>query len=81
MVIIKPSILPTPLDTSSVVGHLLNTLNGDDVEHVLVDGMSIVQNQKLMTFNESEVQRISQTAASKLWARLENMKPQVDQFR
>ena len=72
VIIIKPSILPTPLNATSVVGHLINTVDGDDIEHVLVDGETIVKNKQLMTFNEQEAQEISQKSAAKLWERLEN---------
>jgi cytosine/adenosine deaminase-related metal-dependent hydrolase len=81
LVIIKPSILPTPLNASSAVGHLINTVDGDDVEHVFVDGKPIVQNKNLVTFDEVEAQSISQAAAAKLWTRLETVKPQVDPLR
>ncbi len=52
IIIIKPSILPTPLNATSVVAHLINTVDGDDVEHVLVGGEPIVKNKRLMTFDE-----------------------------
>ena len=81
IIIIKPGILPTPLNSSSAVGHLISTVRGSDVEHVLIEGKPIVQNKNLMTFDLDKAQKISQATASKLWARLENMKPQVDQIR
>ena len=81
IIIIKPSILPTPLNPSSAVGHLINTVRGSDVEHVLIDGKPVVKNRNHMTFDLDKAQKISQATASKLWARLENMKPQVDQIR
>jgi cytosine/adenosine deaminase-related metal-dependent hydrolase len=81
MIIIKPIILPTPLNARSVVGHLINTVDGDDVEHVLVDGKSIIKNKRLMTFDEEKAQEISQATASKLWARLENVKPEMDSIK
>jgi 5-methylthioadenosine/S-adenosylhomocysteine deaminase len=81
MIIIKPSILPTPLNASSAVGHLINTVDGDDVEHVLVDGKLIVKDKRLTTFDEAKAQEISREAASKLWTRLEKMKPQLDSFK
>ncbi len=81
MIIIKPSVLPTPLNANSVVGHLVNTVDGDDVEHVLVEGEPIVRDKKLVTFSEENAQSISQSAAAKLWTRLEDMKPHVDPLR
>jgi 5-methylthioadenosine/S-adenosylhomocysteine deaminase len=81
LVIIKPNLLPTPLNAGSVVGHLINTVDGDDVEHVLVGGKPIVKNRRLVTFDEDKAQSISQAAAAKLWARLENVRPHVDPLR
>jgi hypothetical protein len=51
------------------------------VEHVLMDGKPIVQNKNHISLDMDKAQKISQAAASKLWARLENMKPQVDQIK
>ena len=81
IILIKPSILPTPLNASSVLGHLINTVDGDDVDTVIVDGKPIVKYRKLLTFDEAKAQTISQTAAAKLWNRLKTIKPQVDPFR
>ena len=81
IILIKPSILPTPLTASSVTGHLINTVDGDDVETVIVDGKPIVKGKKLITFDEDRAQSIAQTAATKLWDRLKTAKPQVDPLR
>jgi putative selenium metabolism protein SsnA len=78
IIIIKPAILPTPLNAESVVGHLINTVDGDDVEHVLVEGEAIVKNKRMLTFDEEKAQLISQTAASKLWDRIGKTGPQID---
>jgi cytosine/adenosine deaminase-related metal-dependent hydrolase len=81
IILIKPSILPTPLTASSVTGHLINTVDGDDVETVIVNGRPIVKGKKLITFDEDRAQSIAQTAATKLWDRLKTAKPQVDPLR
>ncbi len=81
LIIIKPSILPTPLNANSVIGHLINTVDGDDVECVIADGKPIIRNKKLLTIDEEEVQSIAQEAAAKLWSRLESIEPQVDSIR
>jgi cytosine/adenosine deaminase-related metal-dependent hydrolase len=78
IIIIKPGVLPTPLNASSAAGHLIDTVDGDDVETVLIDGKPIVKNKRLLTFDESKAQSISQAAASKLWERLVTIQPQVD---
>jgi 5-methylthioadenosine/S-adenosylhomocysteine deaminase len=79
--VIKPNILPTPLNASTVVGHLINTVDGDDVETVLVSGKVIVKNKRLLTFDEEKAQSTSQNAAAKLWKRLEAVQPQVDYLK
>jgi putative selenium metabolism protein SsnA len=81
VIIIKPRMLPTPLNSNSVVGHLINTVDGDDVEHVLVGGKPVVKNRRLISFDEDKIQSISQAAAAKLWAKLEHARPQVDPVR
>ena len=81
VILIKPSILPTPLTASSVVGHLINTVDGDDVETLIVDGKLIVNGKKLLTFDENKAQSTAQTAAAKLWDRLKTIKPQVDPLK
>lgn len=81
IIIIKPSILPTPLNAETAVGHLINTVDGDDVEHVLVDGKPIVRNKCLLTYDEEKAQTLSQTAAAKLWSRLNSSKPQIDPLK
>ncbi len=81
IIIIKPKVLPTPLNTSTAVGHLVNTVHGDDVEITLVDGKPIVKNKRLLTFDEDKAQAISQAAARKLWDRLANAPSQLDPLR
>jgi len=81
IILIKPSVLPTPLNRSTVVGHLINTVDGDDVETVLVAGKPVVKNKKLLTFDEDKAQSMAQAAAAKLWDRLKAIKPQVDPIR
>ncbi|HXZ90479.1 MAG TPA: amidohydrolase family protein [Candidatus Dormibacteraeota bacterium] len=81
IILIKPGILPTPLTTSSAVGHLINTVDGGDVETVIVDGRPIVKDKTLLTFDEDKAQSIAQTAAAKLWDRLKTIKPQVDPLK
>jgi putative selenium metabolism protein SsnA len=81
IIIIKPDILPTPLNAKTAVGHLVNTVDGDDVETVFVDGKPIMSNRKLLTFDEVEAQIVSQTAAKHLWSRLRDIQPQIDPLK
>ncbi len=78
LILIKPEILPTPLSSDSVVGHLINSIDGDDVNTVMVDGRIVVKERAILTVNEKEAQRKAQEAAAGLWERLRTAKPQVD---
>jgi len=78
MIIIKPDILPTPLTSQSVYGHLVNTVDGDDVETTVVDGKLLMENRKVLTVNEEEAEKIAQKTAAQLWRRLEEVRPQMD---
>jgi len=78
LTVIKPDILPTPLTSDSVVGHLINTVDGDDVKTVMVDGRVVMRDRKILTADEDEAQKKAQEAAAGLWERLRTAKPQVD---
>jgi 5-methylthioadenosine/S-adenosylhomocysteine deaminase len=78
LVLIRPDVLPTPLGPDSAVGHLVNTVDGDDVRTVIVDGRIIMKDRAILTVDESEAQMKAQEAASGLWSRLGTAKPQVD---
>lgn len=80
IILIKPNILPTPLTSATAVGHIINTVDGDDVEHVFVGGKQIVKNKRLLSFDEQQAQRISQAAAANLWTRLRTATAQVDRL-
>jgi cytosine/adenosine deaminase-related metal-dependent hydrolase len=76
--VIRPDVLPTPLNSDSVVGHLINTIDGDDVRTVIVDGRILVKDRNVLTTDAKEAQRKAQEAAAGLWERLRNAKPQVE---
>jgi len=81
VIVIRPQILPTPLTVRTVIGHLINTIDGDDVEHVLVGGEFVVKRRQLVTFDEANAASLSQAAASKLWERMKEFEPQIDPIR
>lgn len=78
LIVIKPNILPTPLNQDSVIGHLINTINGRDVRTTIVDGKIVMRHREVTTVNEEKVQRAAQNAAAGLWQRLKTVKPQVE---
>jgi len=81
VIVIRPNVLPTPLTIHTVIGHLINTVDGDDVEQVIVNGEFIVKKRQLITFNEANAASLSQTAAMKLWERMKESEPQIDPVR
>jgi cytosine/adenosine deaminase-related metal-dependent hydrolase len=81
LVVVRPKVLPTPLNASSVVGHLINTVDGDDVETVFVDGRRVVDKGHLATMDEKKVEMVSLDAATKLWAKLHTIQHQVDALK
>ena len=80
IIVIRPDVLPTPLDSRTVYGHLVNTVDGDDVQTVLVGGEVIMRDRRVLTVDEASVLETAQKAASKLWQRLEQVEPQVDRL-
>jgi len=70
LIVIDPSIAPTPVNSDTVLGHLVNTVDGDDVETVIVGGNVIMRERKLQTFDEDHVVNVSRKAAKKLWPKI-----------
>jgi 5-methylthioadenosine/S-adenosylhomocysteine deaminase len=78
LIVVKPDILPTPLNRDSVVGHLINSISGCDVRTTILDGNVIMKERRVLTVDEERVQREAQNAAAGLWERLKTAKPQVE---
>jgi len=78
LIVIKPDVLPTPLNSDSVVGHLINSIDGDDVKTAVVDGRIVMRDRRVLTADEKIAQSKAQEAAAGLWERLRTAKPQVD---
>lgn len=70
LIIINPSRLPTPLNTDTVYGHLVNSFNGCDVSTVLVNGEVIMKNRVLTRIDEAGVRERAYRVIEKLWDRL-----------
>ncbi len=70
IIIINPSLAPTPLRPESVVGHIVNTVDGDDVETVIINGHVIMHDRKVLTLDEDDVVETSRKSAERLWQKL-----------
>jgi 5-methylthioadenosine/S-adenosylhomocysteine deaminase len=77
IVILRPR-LPTPLNPSTVYGHLVNSVGGDDVDTVLVNGETVLKGGIPTRFDGGKAAKISQDASARLWKRLERVRSQVD---
>jgi len=79
IIIIKPMVTATPLNAKTVYGHIVNAICGRDVETVIVNGRILMENRKVLSVDEEEVEKTSQKSAEKLWSRLlEYGKYQID---
>jgi len=70
IIIIDPAIAPTPVRPESVIGHIVNTIDGDDVETVVVGGKIVMRERKMQTLDEADAVRAARKSAEKLWQKL-----------
>jgi len=70
IVVLDASRVPTPIDSSSVVGHLVNTFTGRDVVHAFVNGRPALWNGKLKMTSDDSVVSASRESAEALWRRM-----------
>lgn len=70
IIIVNPKRAPTPVVPESVVGHLVNTTCGSDVETVIVGGNILMRDRKMLSMEEEEVIKIARKSAEKLWQKL-----------
>ena len=82
IIIIKPMVTATPLNAKTVYGHIVNAICGRDVETVIVNGRILMENRRVLSVSEEEVERTSRESAEKLWSRLlEKGEYQIDIIR
>jgi len=70
LIIINPSLAPTPVSPESVVGHIISTVDGDDVETVIVGGKVVMRERKMQTLDEAETVKVARKSAERLWEKL-----------
>lgn len=70
IIIVNPALAPTPIHPESVVGHIVNTVDGDDVETVIVGGNVLMRDRKMLTMDEAEAVKVARKSAEKLWQKL-----------
>lgn len=70
IIIIDPARVPTPVTQSNVLEHLVNSIKGNDVETVIINGKMVMRNRQLQTVSEEYVNNTCKNAATKLWARI-----------
>ncbi len=70
IVIIKPELPPTPVNSKTVYGHLVNTFNGRDVDTVIINGRIILRDRRFQTIDFEKAKDYVHRVAEKLWDRL-----------
>ncbi|MFH1821329.1 MAG: amidohydrolase family protein, partial [Methanobacteriota archaeon] len=70
IIIIDPKRAPTPVRSESVVGHIINSVDGCDVETVIVGGNILMRERKMLSMEEEEAIRVSRKSAEKLWQKM-----------
>ncbi|MDG7042146.1 MAG: amidohydrolase, partial [Nitrososphaerota archaeon] len=78
IVIIKPQLLPTPITVSSVYGHLVNSIDGDDVSDVVVNGELLLRDRVPTKVSYEQVNQKVLRMVDDYWTRLKGVKEQVD---
>ena len=74
IIIINPASTLTPVSPENVVEQIVNTVDGDDIETVVVGGKVIMRERKMLTLDEAEAVKVARKSAEKLWQKLEAMK-------
>ncbi len=70
LVIIKPSVIPTPLNEGSAYGYLVNSVNGKDVNTVIVNGEILLKEGKFTKIDINEINEKAEKMVSNYWSRL-----------
>ncbi|MEW6592850.1 MAG: amidohydrolase family protein [Candidatus Hadarchaeota archaeon] len=70
IIIIDPKTAPTPVTPDSVLSHLVNTVDGDDVETTIVGGTVLMRDRKVQSMDEGDAVNLSRKTAKKLWQKL-----------
>ena len=70
LIIIDPAPSPTPVRAESVVRHILSTINGNNVETVVVGGKIVMRDKKVLTLDEKEVVDSCRKSAEKIWQKI-----------
>jgi len=70
VIIIKPELPPTPVNSKTVYGHLVNTFNGRDVDTVIINGRIILRDKKFQTIDFEKSREYAHKVAERLWERL-----------
>ncbi|MEM2009762.1 MAG: amidohydrolase family protein [Thermosphaera sp.] len=70
IVLIKPELPSTPVNSQTVYGHLVNSVNSRDVKSVIVDGKLVMKNRVLLNVDEEKSIEYVHKVVERLWDRL-----------
>lgn len=63
-----------PLTTENAIGQLVEKANGNCVDSVVIDGKLIMENRKMLTVQEEEIQKVCQETAGFFWKKVNELK-------
>lgn len=63
-----------PLRPENVIGQLVEKANGKCVDSVIIDGKLIMENRKMLTVREDEIQKLCLETASSFWEKVNQLK-------
>nr|WP_245526497.1 amidohydrolase family protein [Desulfurococcus mucosus] len=70
LVVLRPEAPSTPVNSQTVMGHIVNSFSSRDVDTVIVDGRIIVRNRKLTRVDEEKAVEYVHRVVERLWDRL-----------
>lgn len=82
IVIIKPRVTNTPVNSQTVYSHLVNTFSSKDVYTVIVDGKFVMKEGVLVNIDEEKAVEYVHRVVERLWDRLMSSgTPQLDYLK
>jgi len=70
IVLIRPELPSTPVNSKTVYGHLVNTVNSRDVKTVIVNGRLVMKDRVILNVDEEKSIDYIHKVVEKLWDRL-----------
>ncbi len=70
IIVLDSAHTPTPLRPENAAEHIVNAVDGNNVDTVVVGGNVLMHDKEIHTLNEVEVMKIARKSTEKLWQKL-----------